>query len=63
METVETRQPGDGRKSRAGPRRRAPTTVGRGGDGSVNEVLNGIMTAGLADLGEVTCRGTDRDRQ
>lgn len=55
METVETRHAGDGeevaRRALADGRRRL---LAVGGDGSVNEVLNGIMTAGLADLSEVT---------
>ena len=55
LETVGTRHAGDGeaiaRQAVAAGRRRL---LAVGGDGSVNEILNGIMTAGLADLGEVT---------
>jgi YegS/Rv2252/BmrU family lipid kinase len=55
IETAETRYAGDGEdiaRRAIGEGRRRLLAVG--GDGSVNEVLNGIMTAGLADPGEVT---------
>lgn len=55
VETVQTRHAGDGetiaRQAVCDGHRRL---LAVGGDGSVNEVVNGVMTSGLTDLREVT---------
>jgi YegS/Rv2252/BmrU family lipid kinase len=55
LDVVETGRPGHGEDlARAALRDGARRLIVAGGDGSVNEVVQGVMTAGLADTREVT---------
>jgi YegS/Rv2252/BmrU family lipid kinase len=55
LDVVETQRPGHGEDlARAALRAGTRRLIVAGGDGSLNEVVHGVMTAGLADTREVT---------
>jgi diacylglycerol kinase (ATP) len=55
LEVVHTQRPDDGERiARQAVRDGRRKLIAAGGDGSVNEVLNGVMDAGLADTREFT---------